>query len=108
MLDKLDKIQAWATAGLVVWGVLVAGYALLQDRWLDDMRRERDAAILQRHAAERAIIVLADQHAEELARKTASTAAREDILAMDVSNEPPIAESVQAALQAAEAMRGMK
>lgn len=104
----LDRLQTWVTVGLVIWGVAIAGYAIVQDRQLDIARRERDTAVTQRHAAERALIVLADQHADELARKTTATTAREAILSLDVSNEPPVGESLRRALEAADMIGGMK
>jgi hypothetical protein len=104
----LDKLQSLSTAGLAVLLLAVASYAVLQDRWLDDAVRDRNAAITQLHAAERALIVLADQHADELARKTTATEAREAIRSLDVSNEPPVGESLRRVLQAADQIGGMK
>ena len=103
-----DALKMYATAGLAVMLLAVTSYAILQDRWLDDAVRERNAAVQQLHAAERVLIVLADQHADELARKTTATEARDAIRSMDVTNEPPVGESLRRALQAADQIGGIK
>lgn len=104
----LDTLRTGVMFGLVTLVVAIAGYAIVQDRHLDRITQERDTAITQRHAAERALIVLADQHAEEIAQKTTATAAREGIRALDVSNEPPVGESLRRALEAADMIGGVK
>src|SRR5690606_27592554 len=97
-----------ATLGMAVLALVAGGYAMVLDRRVDEMRRERDAAIVERYAAERALIVLEDQHFEELARKTEVTAGKEAIRELDVSNDPPVAESLRRGLQTADEIGGLK
>lgn len=103
----LSKLRTYSTVGLVLLLVAVAGYAVLQDR-AHDARRERDEAVKQRQAAERAIIVLADERAQADERKTVAREARDGILSLPVENEPPVAESLHMGLQAADRLGGIE
>jgi len=107
-MDLFSKIQSWMTSGLVLLLVAVSGYAMIQDRALDDARRQRDDAVRARQAAERAIVVLADQAAENARIAGEKADGRESIVAAPASEDGPVAPVLQRGLDAADRIGGLK
>ena len=102
----LDKMQMWATIGLILWGVVMGATAFFLDQQLVEVSSQRDEAVRARQAAERAIIVLADEHAAELDRKTQAQAGKEAIRAMSASEDGPIANTLREGLRTADRLGG--
>jgi hypothetical protein len=109
MIDALlGKLRTYSTLGLVLLLVAVAGYAMLTDRALDDTRRERDEAVRQRQAAERAIIVLSDLAAHTAETKTLAGEVRDEISRVSEGNDRPISETLRAGLRGADRIGRLK
>lgn len=105
----LARLQGWMTSGLVLLLIAVAGYAMVQDRALDDARRQRDEAVRARQAAERAIVVLADNYQQKLERQEVLSTAREDIKQMPAADrEVPLSEIWRRSFRAADEIGGLK
>lgn len=104
----LSKLQGWMTSGLVLLLIAVAGYAMIQDRALDDARRQRDEAVRARQAAERAIVVLADQASENARIAEEQSKGRESIVAAPASEDGPVAPVLQRGLDAADRIGGIQ
>ena len=103
----LNKAQRWLTGGIVLLLVAVSFYAVLQDRALDDMRRDRDAAVRQRQAAERTMVVMADQHAAALLRTEIHGENRAAILAAPAEEDGPVSPILMKAMRGADRIGGI-
>lgn len=102
----LDKIQQWAVIGLIIWGAGMAGTAAWLDRQLVEVTKDLDEAVRARQAAEKAIIVLADEHAAELERKTTAQTGKEAIRAMPEGEDGAIARTLRTGLETADRIGG--
>lgn len=102
----LDRIQQWAVIALIIWGAGMAGTAAWLDRQLVEVRLDLDEALRARHAAERALIVLADEHAAELQRKTTAQGGKEAIRAMLEGEDGAIAQTLRMGLETADRLGG--
>lgn len=99
MMEKSTLYLAVASLALVIW---------IQHGVVVDRTVERDEAIEQRQAAEKAIVVLADERIEAERRKTAAAAGREAIVSVPEGNDPAVGESVRRALLAADEIGGVE
>jgi hypothetical protein len=108
-MDPLGKIQTGLVGGLMLLVAAMAFYILLQDRSIDDLRRQRDAAVDARRAAERTIIVMADQAAQQRQRNEIRQDAREDIVKMpEADRKQPLSDIWRRAFRAADEIGGVK
>ena len=103
-----DTLQTYATIGLAVMLLAVAGYAVLQDRWLDDARRERDEAVQQRDAGMTAIEELERNSADRSSRETQVRTAREAIISAPEEDDAPISPVLLQGLRAADQIGGLE
>ena len=85
---------------------------MLNDRFakiaLQGMRRSRDETVRARNAAERTIIVMADENRRALERKTAAGTAKEAVREAAMGNDPPISPILREALRGADTVSGVK
>lgn len=103
-----DRLQAWMTSGLLLLVIAVGFYAMVQDRALDDARRQRDEAVRARQASERALVVLADQASENARIADEKARGRASIVASPASEDGPVASVLQRGFDAADRIGGLK
>lgn len=75
---------------------------------VDELTIERDAAIADRQAAERAMVVLADEAQAAAGRALIRSSGRESILAMPVTEDGPISGVLRHGLDIADEIGGLK
>lgn len=104
----LASLQRWSVAGLII--LLMAGgmYIMHLDRAFDDMRDERDAAVRARQAAEKALVVMADQASENARIADEKANGREGILTSGADEDAPWAPVLQRGFDAADRIGGIK
>lgn len=106
MLQPHHTIMAF---GIVITAA-VAGWAYadhLRGR-LDAVVIERDQAIADRQAAERAMVVLADEAAAAQSRSAIRSTGRESILAMPVTEDGPVSGVLRRGMSVADEIGGLK
>jgi hypothetical protein len=92
--------------GLIVWGAGMGATAACLDRQLVEVRQDLDEAVRARHAAERALIVLADEHAAALQRKTTAQTGKEAIRALPEGEDGAISPTLRMGLETADRLGG--
>jgi hypothetical protein len=104
----LASLQRWSVAGLII--LLMAGgmYIMHLGRAFDEMRDERDAAVRARQAAERALVVMADQASENARIANERGKGREAIVASGPEEDGPVAPVLQRGFEAADRIGGIK
>ena len=107
-MSWLPKLQTWSVTGLIVMLMAAGMYIMHLDRAVDDMRAERDAAVRARQAAERALVVLADQASENARIADEKAKGREGIVAAPASEDGPVAPVLQRGFDAADRIGGLK
>jgi hypothetical protein len=104
----LASLQRWSVAGLII--LLMAGgmYIMHLGRAFDEMRDERDAAVRARQAAERALVVMADQASENARIANERGKGREANVASGPEEDGPVAPVLQRGFEAADRIGGIK
>lgn len=97
-------------AGAVLVAVAAAGwiYADHLDGRVDDLTRDLREAVDKRQAAERAIVVLADEQADADRRARDVQSSRESIIAAPATDDGPVAPVLHQALEAADRIGGVQ
>lgn len=73
-----------------------------------ELTRDRDQAIADRQAAEKAMVVLADEVADANARAAVRSAGRESILAMPVTEDGPVSGVLRHGMSIADEIGGIR
>lgn len=94
--------------GLAVLFCATAGYTIHITRQLDDNRDALREAVRAREAAEKALIVMADEHASAIERKTVATEGKERVRVSSKGNHPPISEPLRNGLETTDLIGGVE
>ncbi len=107
-MNLLANLQRWSVAGLIMLVMAGGMYVMHLDRAVDDMRDERDAAVRARQAAEKALVVMADQASESARIADERGKGREAIVASPPEEDGPVTPVLQRGFDAADRIGGLK